>query len=389
MTLRARALRAWRRSRSRGSSQVEAAAICSITCSPGRLPLLVFQPALQDHLDQLAQLLRRVDAEAVQELVRQLRQAERLDVLDRQGAPVTVLPRSDGSATALDRLMSTSRVSPALAPLTCSAKFSATPSLKASCLSTRKVASFSLPISRSPSLTIDVGDEEVAELGVALRLGHDLAVGRQQPAFFLRDVLLGEGVDRPADLEALVVGQVELRPNLDLELVDERPLARQLDVGRIDVGARQRGDVVVLGELLQAGQQHLALDLIADLLVEAALDDAARRLAGPEAGHVGVGDQLAELLVEAAVDVLAIDRDLDVLLARADVADLDGLLELDRLRGGGRHLALLMLVFMFLPLFLRDCGSLLGCFFVRHNVLLSRADAEAQILSSERCVTVF
>ena len=112
-----------------------------------------------------------------------------------------------------------------------------------------------------------------------------------------------------------------------------------LDVGGVDVGVAERGDVVVLGELFEAGQQHLGLDLVADFLVEAALDDLARRLAGPEAGHVGVGDQLAELLAEAVVDVLAIDGDLDVLLARADVLDLDRLVELDGLAfllGGGR-----------------------------------------------------
>ena len=133
------------------------------------------------------------------------------------------------------------------------------------------------------------------------------------------------------ELEALVIGQVELRPDLDLELVDERPLVGDLDLGRVDVGRAERGDVVVLGELFEAGQQHLGLDLVADLLLEAAFDDLARRLAGPEAGHVGVGDQLAELLVEAVVDVRAVDGDLDVLLARADVVDLDRLVELGRL----------------------------------------------------------
>ena len=88
-------------------------------------------------------------------------------------------------------------------------------------------------------------------------------------------------------------------------------------------GRAERGDVVVLGELLEAGQQHFGLDLVADFLLEAALDDLARRLAGPEAGDVGVGDQLAELLAEPVVDVVAVDGDLDVLLARADVLDLD------------------------------------------------------------------
>ena len=62
--------------------------------------------------------------------------------------------------------------------------------------------------------------------------GHHLGVLEEQAAFLVLDVLLGEGVDRPANLEAAVVGQVELRPDLDLELVDQRPLGRQLDVVR-------------------------------------------------------------------------------------------------------------------------------------------------------------
>ena len=39
---------------------------------------------------------------------------------------------------------------------------------------------------------------DVADLGVALRLGHHLAVGRQQAALLLGDVVVGEGLDRPA-----------------------------------------------------------------------------------------------------------------------------------------------------------------------------------------------
>ena len=46
---------------------------------------------------------------------------------------------------------------------------------------------------------------------------------------------------------------------------------------------------MILGELLEAGEQHLGLDLVADFLLVAAFDDLARRLAGPEAGDVGVG----------------------------------------------------------------------------------------------------
>ena len=67
-------------------------------------------------------------------------------------------------------------------------------------------------------------------------LGTTWPCGRQQAALLLGHVLVGEGVDGALQLQALVVGQVELRPDLDLELVDERPLVRQLDRGGVDVG---------------------------------------------------------------------------------------------------------------------------------------------------------
>ena len=42
---------------------------------------------------------------------------------------------------------------------------------------------------------------------------------------------------------------------------------------------------MVVGQLLQAGEQDLVLDLFVNFLAEAALDQFARRLAGPEAGR--------------------------------------------------------------------------------------------------------
>src|SRR5262249_3610877 len=72
-----------------------------------------------------------------------------------------------------------------------------------------------------------------------------------------------------------------------------------------------------------------------------------------------------DLLAESAVDVLAIDRDLDVLLARADVADLDSLGELGRRLGGGRRLAVLVLM--------RGRGGFFRGCFVSHEFLLSFA----------------
>ena len=54
-------------------------------------------------------------------------------------------------------------------------------------------------------------------------------------------------------------------------------------------------------------------------------------LPGRKPGTSASLDQFAELLVEQLVDVVAVDGDLDVLLARADVFDLDVLVELFRL----------------------------------------------------------
>ena len=58
---------------------------------------------------------------------------------------------------------------------------------------------------------------------------------------------------------------------------------------------------MLLGKLLQALQEHLGADLVGHVAVEAALDDLARRFAGPEAGDRGVVNQLAVLLVEQLV----------------------------------------------------------------------------------------
>ena len=81
----------------------------------------------------------------------------------------------------------------------------------------------------------------------------------------------------------------------------------------------------------------------ATVVVVLLLDELARRLAGAEPADLRLValDHLRVLLVEPLVDLLAVDRHLDVLLARADFLDLDRLLELDRLLGrGGRGGAL-------------------------------------------------
>jgi len=75
----------------------------------------------------------------------------------------------------------------------------------------------------------DLGDDEVARLHGAVLLGDDLAVTGQQPPPGVGDVVGVEGLDRAFELHAAVVGQFELGANLHLELVNQRPLVRDLD----------------------------------------------------------------------------------------------------------------------------------------------------------------
>ena len=76
-------------------------------------------------------------------------------------------------------------------------------------------------------------------------------------------------------------------------------------------------------DLGQAVHQQRALDPADDILAKAVLDQFPRRMAGPETRHVGLRHQLAELLVQVAIDVLARHGHGDVPLAGAAVVDLD------------------------------------------------------------------
>ena len=178
-----------------------------------------------------------------------------------------------------------------------------------------------------------VRDDDVADVyrglaGAIRRLGHELSIRLQQAPFAAGHVFVGEGSHRSLQLQSLVTRQIELRPHFDVKFVNQRAFIRNIDLVRVDVGRGQRRDVVLVGELFEALQQHLGLNLLVDVLAEAFFDDLARRFTRPEAGHVGIHHQLAVLLIEAGVDVGPFDGNLDVLLARADVDQLDGLVQL-------------------------------------------------------------
>ena len=126
-----------------------------------------------------------------------------------------------------------------------------------------------------------------------------------------------------SDREGLVGRDGEVRADLDVHLEGHRPVVRQLDRLDVEVGLGDRVELVILVDLLQAGHQERRLDLAGDLLAEPLLDELPGRVAGAEARDRRLAGHLAERVLELLLDVGPGDRDLDVLLAGADVADLD------------------------------------------------------------------
>ena len=79
-----------------------------------------------------------------------------------------------------------------------------------------------------------------------------LAEGGQQAPLLFVDLGFVEGVHGPLQLQALVVGQVELRPDLDLKFVHHRPGLRDLDLVQVEVDVAAVQDAhhdVVVGRI--------------------------------------------------------------------------------------------------------------------------------------------
>ena len=73
----------------------------------------------------------------------------------------------------------------------------------------------------------EVGRDEIADLGSAFKLGHHLRIAFKEPDQLALDVGVGDGLDRPLDLQALVIRQGEVGPDFDvhLELASDLPRA--------------------------------------------------------------------------------------------------------------------------------------------------------------------
>ena len=146
-------------------------------------------------------------------------------------------------------------------------------------------------------------DGVVAVLGAAVL---DRGEGRVLVAQLLDDLVdlgLVDGLDLGLEVEVLVVAELDLGPDLDRRLEDERLALLGLD--DLDVGVRERQDRL-LDERVAVGRLDEAVDgLVEDgAVAEDGLEDAARRLAGPEAGDAGPlregPDGLADGPVEAS-----------------------------------------------------------------------------------------
>ena len=268
----------------------------------------------------------------------------------------TVAPRRAGSPVADPSLASARRVSPGRAPTSDLAQ-----------VGDRAVAEPQLRL--EPELDLldlvehaavraeehQVGRDEVAQLRGPLELGHDLAVPLEVLAEIGLDVGVADRPDRALQREPLVIRQRELRADLDVDLELHRALFGQLDGRDVELRLGDRVELVVLVELLQRRHQQRRLDLVGDLLLESLDHQLSGCAPGPEARYGHVLAEVVERLVELPLDLAARDRDLDVLLARADVADVDLHLQLarprvrlcrDRLiphRDGGAGLAFLLL----------------------------------------------
>ena len=173
-----------------------------------------------------------------------------------------------------------------------------------------------------------VGRDVVAQLRGPLELGHDLAVPLEVLAEIGLDIRVGDRPDRALQREPLVIRQLELRADLHVDLEVHRALFGQLDGRDVQLRLRDRIELIVRVELLQRRHQQRRLDLVGDLLLEPLDHELSGCAPGPEARHGHVLAEVVERLGELPLDLAARDRDLDVLLARAGLADVDVHLQL-------------------------------------------------------------
>ncbi len=172
----------------------------------------------------------------------------------------TFSPRSSTVSASRETVTAVSRSSPAFAPAISLSKPLSSASVNRSTGRTRSETS-ETSSSFFSSCVDSIATLTTSPASTGSSLGHELAVLREEVLDVLVDVGVGDRADGPLDRQPVVIGQIELGPHFDVELVFEVPFLGNLDRIDIEVGLVDRVEVFVGGELLHAFKQHPLFDL--------------------------------------------------------------------------------------------------------------------------------
>ena len=179
----------------------------------------------------------------------------------------------------------TSRVSPRAAPASRSAEAGNRAVLETQLGSKPELGVF--PFVERVAIRADegqVGGDQVADFRVAFLFGNDGSIRFQESVQRVVDVFFGQLHNRSFDCEPLVIGQVELRANVDFQLEAHRPDFGDLDRVEIEARLKDGFELEFLVDLVERREQQARLDLLRDLLPESLDDQLPRCAARPKSG---------------------------------------------------------------------------------------------------------
>ena len=126
------------------------------------------------------------------------------------------------------------------------------------------------------------------------------------------DILVGHFSNRPVDRQTLVVGQVEFRTHLHIEFVLEVSLFGDFDHVDVKIGLVDGLEIVIFGELFEASDKHLLLDLVREFPPESLGDQSGWHVALAKTGHLGRVDKFTDSQLVHRFDVTAWHPDDDM-----------------------------------------------------------------------------
>ncbi len=153
-------------------------------------------------------------------------------------------------------------------------------------------------------------------------VGNKLSILREEILDVAVDVRIADLADGPLNRQAVVVGEIKLRPHFDVEFVLEIPLLRQLNCIDVQIRFVDRVEVLVRRKLLHAFQEHALLDLRRQLTPEPLFDQLRRHMPGAKPGNGDAGRLFLDTLLIEAIDLGPRNADMHMFLAGAGLLDL-------------------------------------------------------------------